>query len=640
MFSYKIMNRNLFFKHSNKAAPPFYILISIILAVSLFYYCNKKDFCSKVFSSNVSGKAVSSIGIIIEEHPLRRDGSKCLSGLYVKEVLNHAGLFYSLLNKDKFSKVPDNLKILILPYDMTLNNKQMDTISRFVKNGGALIGVGGTSGLDKVFGCRTLGTVFDSYIKIINNHRILSGLESSLHVFRGEDIKAAKGKCFARLTDKDGKVLSDCFVENQFGNGTAILISADLFYSIVHIQQGIKIRKDGIPALDGSARFNDGILKVEDGMVLDWEKDRTSIGTGEGNYIFLHPIADELREIFLKSIFYCAEKQSVAIPMLWYWKKGMPAVAMISHDSDGNDPKLAWSMYKVVNNLKIKTTWCIMYPGGYDKELYEKLKENGYEIAQHYDAKTGDEHTTWSQENFNFQYDWLLKEAGVSNLLTNKNHYTRFEGRLDFFRWCEEKEIQSDQTFGPSKTGSIGFSHSGSHPWFPIDDENDGRFIDILEICMLTQDLVVVCPEYYGKRLVNSVLGHYGVAHFLFHPAHIEKNINGVNVADALRNVVRYAQEKGMEWMTNRDINNWERERRSVKVIDVDLSDETIYKLFTDRNVKDAALLFLIPNGMNSLNISKNGISLEKTRKNIYGFEWMEVVVDLAGKESIKINTE
>ena len=47
---------------------------------------------------------------------------------------------------------------------------------------------------------------------------------------------------------------------------------------------------------------------------------------------------------------------------------------------------------------------------------------------------------------------------------------------------------------------------------------------------LLTQDLVVVCPKEYGKQLLDSALRQHGVAHFLFHPAHIQKP----NVAEAI----------------------------------------------------------------------------------------------------------
>ena len=158
------------------------------------------------------------------------------------------------------------------------------------------------------------------------------------------------------------------------------------------------------------------------------------------------------------------------------------------------------------------------------------------------------------------QHRWLLQEAGLEHITSNKNHYTRWEGRLDFLRWCEEVGIQSDQTRGPSKKGSIGFPLGGSQPYFPLDDELDApRFLNVLEVNMLTQDLVVVCPAEYGRQLMDSAVRHYGVAHFLFHPAHIQKPM----VFEALSALVDYGRSLGLEWWTSEQIYRWEMLRRT-----------------------------------------------------------------------------
>ena len=60
-------------------------------------------------------------------------------------------------------------------------------------------------------------------------------------------------------------------VENQYGAGHTVLLAPDLLFSIVHIQQGLPVLQDARPAAsDESALTNDGVLKAEDGLVLDW----------------------------------------------------------------------------------------------------------------------------------------------------------------------------------------------------------------------------------------------------------------------------------------------------------------------------------------------------------------------------------
>jgi hypothetical protein len=333
--------------------------------------------------------------------------------------------------------------------------------------------------------------------------------------------------------------------------------------------------------------------------------------------IFYHPIADELRELVIKSVLYAAQKRRLPLPMLWYHPHNLPALGHISHDSDGNNQDLAWSLLKVVRALGIKTTWCIIEPG-YSKEFYEAIKADGCEIALHYDALDGRPRTSWGEHQLRGQHDWLTRAANVQ-VVSNKNHYTRWEGRLDFFRWCAAVGLQCDQSRGPSKLGTIGYPLGGSHPWFPID--NNGRLIDCLELNLQTQDLVITCPDYLGRYWVEQAVRHYGVAHLLFHPAHIETS----GVADALRMVVNYGREHGIEWWTCAQINAWERARRNVNLKFWQRHRNGITYCFTaEHPLQDATLLFL----------NSRAVDEQVER---YGFMFQKVELELEGEREVRL---
>jgi hypothetical protein len=369
-------------------------------------------------------------------------------------------------------------------------------------------------------------------------------------------------------------------------------------------------------------------LKAEDGLVLDWQRDRSPMEP-DGTPVFLEPITDELREIILRAIFFAAQQQGIALPMLWYWPRGLKAVGHISHDSDGNNPELAAALLQVMNRNRVKSTWCIMHPG-YPREFYGELKEHEFEIALHYDAHTGGELTSWSRENFVFQHRWLMDEAGLEHIFSNKNHYTRWESRLDFFRWCEESGIRSDQSRGPSKKGTIGFPLGGSQPFFPLDDQADPpRYLDVLEVNMLTQDLVIVCPAEYGRQLLDSALRHHGVAHFLFHPAHILKP----GVADALGDLLEYGRSQGLEWWTSQQIYRWEKLRRGVEA---SFGSPATITLHTGEPLEQATLLLLNPQ-VDGRSLSLDGQPVSSDPWNLYGFEFQAVRADLAGEITLRI---
>jgi hypothetical protein len=553
------------------------------------------------------------------------------SWIYIAEILRRAGVFFEQIS---LAQLPELLRrpksVVVLAGNLPLGSADRQALAAWVKEGGSLVGIGGTSRLDEVFGVTGETPLAEGWIRVAaGDHPVTAGLRSSLHVFGGYAVKRGSATSLAEIESAKQGARGSAILENRFGKGRAVLLAPDLLFSIVHIQQGLPVFQDGRPSSDDSAPINEGILKAEDGLVLDWQRDRTRLEPDNGP-VFLEPVSDELREIVLRSIFHLAREQGIALPVLWYWPRSLKAVGHISHDTDGNEPPKAVALLEVMNRCKVKSTWCTLYPGGYPRDFYGTLAAQGYEIALHYDALTGGEQTSWSKENFLLQHRWLIQEAGIRHIASNKNHYTRWEGRLDFYRWCEEVGIVSDQTRGPSKKGTIGFPLGGSQPYFPLDDEAaTPRFFKVLEVNMLTQDLVVVCPAQYGKQLLDSVLRHHGVAHFLFHPNHILKP----GVADTLGALIDYGRSQGVQWWTSQQIHQWETLRRGVEAR-FDLSGS--FTLRAQQPLGQATLLVLKSHPARR-SIAVNGQPAQGTPWTLHGFEFDAVTRDISGELKVRM---
>src|SRR5690606_38392855 len=221
-----------------------------------------------------------------------------------------------------------------------------------------------------------------------------------------------------------------------------------------------------------------------------------------------------------------------------------------------------------------------------------KATAEGHELAFHYNAY-GPDGGSWGREAFSRQLDWLREAIGKEQVVSNKNHYTRYEGWGELFRWCEEFGIRSDQTRGPSKKGNIGFLSGTCHPYFPAAwAEEENRFYDVLEISFLTQDInlgrladdSVIVPFLEGVRRVR------GVAHFLFHPIHLHRE---EPVRRALRRVVEEARKREFVFWTGEQIDEWERRRRRIRLTGV---DETGRPQVADTaGCEEAAVLIPVP---------------------------------------------
>lgn len=491
------------------------------------------------------------------------------SASYLAEILAHAGVPYRALETQQLeTALTDELKVLVTTGETTLEAPVRGALQSWIERGGFWISLGGLCELQAVHGATGVpiagitlpvlypqSTLGEGYLKPSQSHPLLDHLEIPLHFYNGIRLRveSESTRVLAYILDAHGRATqAPALLENEFGRGHCVLLAPDAIGAVVRIQQGTTVVTDGIPAPDGSAPVTDGVLKCDDGLALDWHFDRQPIEGAGGWQAFLQPIADQWRELILRAIFYGCEKAEVALPVLWLYPRNLPAMAHLSHDSDGNDLRCGEGLLEVMKRAEIHSTWCIIAPG-YPRDFIEKVKDAGHELATHYDAL---DHP-WSEAEFAAQCSDLRDLFGQTPV-SNKSHYTRWEGGAEFFDWCARQNLELDQTKGPSKPGEIGFPFGSAQLYFPLSD--DGTIHSVLEMPLHSQDLVVVSPLQSVAPLLDAVEKHHGILHWLFHPSHIFTG----GVADALLDVVHQAKARGLEWWTARQFNDWERARRAV----------------------------------------------------------------------------
>lgn len=488
---------------------------------------------------------------------------------YVHEILTHAGICYSSVVIDDLPDLLPGLQLLLTVGETALSDDLGGRLRTWVQGGGAWLSVAGVCGAADMFGVEVeapscpswgggLGTLGEGFMDAKGtSHPLLSHVSIPLHYFNGIPVRVAGGNVLAGTLNAHGRPTSRAaVVEATTGKGRCLLIAPDVTGAVVRIQQGTAVTRDGVPASDGTAPNCDGVLKSGDGAVLDWLLDRQPVPGATGFSAFLEPIADQWRETLLRALFHLAREQDLALPVLWLYPRNLPALAHMSHDTDGNEPSLANRLLGVLDTARINSTWCVV-PPGYPAELIDTIRRAGHELGMHYDAVS--EGTAWGEKDFDNQWRQLVNLFGAERPVTNRNHYLRWEGDTEFFAWCADRGIRLDESKGASKTGEAGFNFGTCHPYSPVDPK--GRMMDVLELPTPTQDLVVFAPEEIVDPLLAAVLRHHGVLHLLFHPAHIEKP----RVADALLRAVAKATQQGLEWWTARQISSWERARREVR---------------------------------------------------------------------------
>jgi peptidoglycan/xylan/chitin deacetylase (PgdA/CDA1 family) len=582
---------------------------------------------------------LSPVGVCVLP-PRPRNAPRTVSyGHYLHEILAHAGVCYQTLHPDELEGALPHLRVLVTVGDTALPNATIDALSRWVGEGGMWLAIGGTAGAPALFGVReesatysgwgaSIGTLGEGYLQVETaDHPVLEHVPVPLHFFNGVPVHASTGIAHAGVLDAHQRATSRAaVVERRVGNGRCLFIAPDVIGTIVRIQQGVAVTRDGISAPDGTAPICDDMLKSSDGAVLDWWFDRQPVEGVSGFHAFLHPIADIWREIIIRAILYLAQLRKAVLPILWLYPRNLPAIAHLSHDTDGNDPALAERMLEVLREAGIHSTWCVI-PPGYPQHLIERIRTEGHELAMHFDAV--EEDSLWDEGAFHEQWRALKKLFGGEPPLTNKNHYLRWEGDTEFFEWCQRRGVQLDQSKGPSKTGEAGFNFGTCHPYFPVDPR--GRTIDVLELPTLTQDLNVFAPDALLEPLLQAALRHHGVLHVLFHPAHVDKP----GVAGTILHSIRTAQERGMEWWTARRINEWERARRALVWREyVPEEGGVCIRLEAAQALEEATLLF-VGQQEGTVEVGGQWLSIRPTVR--WGVPTGAVTLDLDGEVTLRL---
>ncbi|MDF2668452.1 MAG: glycoside hydrolase/deacetylase [Paenibacillus sp.] len=484
-------------------------------------------------------------------------------GMYATEVLAHAGMSADVLHDA--STLNDGEYDIVIVAVCSEDELTAQRLISYMESGGVVINCGGVNKLASRLGYAR-SKVEIGYMRV--NSDVGKKLPP-LRFLQAFPWTAEKGdlttlpfmeKGILTRLSPEGEVAGCGLQAFRIGEGALYRWSVDLWDAIVRLQQGAgPVFEDGFPAPDGSCAVNDGVIKADDQASMDWKWDMRQ--TEKGKSYFAFPYADLWREMFLSTLLEIVVASELNYPFIGLYPSGVEHVALISHDSDRNENAHAEAMLDILEECGVRSTWCMLEPG-YENSIYKRLKEAGHEIAFHYNARE-EEGEHWSKAAFEKQLQWLKEAAGVEEITSNKNHYTRFEGWGELFEWCEAFGVASDQTRGPSKRGNIGFIFGTCHPYFPIAWSNDGnRLYDVLEIGFLTQDLGQADSEVI-RPFLERVASVEGIAHFLYHQYHIYTR---EEVRDSFRLLVAEARAMGFEFWTSKQINEWERVRRKWKV--------------------------------------------------------------------------
>lgn len=387
--------------------------------------------------------------------------------------------------------------------------------------------------------------------------------------------------------------------EIAIGKGRLIHVTIDVPDTIVRLQQGVgPVTQDRPSAPDGSAATEDGILKADDTTTLDWIEDRATTSTGQPYFPLAH--ADRWRQWLVGEIVALVAPRVIIRPAAW--PNGAPAVFHLSLDSDDNDPEHAETALKLLADVDLKATWCEL-EGGYGPEIEQRVNYAGHDVGLHYNARP-EEGGEWSDAAFVRQLARHNKTAPTP-AVSNKNHYTRFEGWDELFRWCDDGGIRIDSTRGPSKMGNRGFLFGTCFPFRPARYEPNSGEHRVYELCFQSADIDFE-PDRWGDSsiigaLVDEVIAVGGCLHLLNHQRWLHKM---EPVRAAFRLALATARSRGLPTMTARQIADW---IDSIRAVQISVSGNEVVAANLPA---DAVLEVLTTDGSRALSPADDGVTL------------------------------
>lgn len=530
----------------------------------------------------------------------------------VPELLDHTRVPYSLIDLD--GSLP---AVVLFPAPPRLDGTELARIEAHLVAGGAVVACGGPGDLAPLAGVDAGAEVTQARVLFRPAAAWDSGPDVALRAFGGvhllprprvgrpDDQAGGPVSVLAQWLSDDGGPVAPAITLSRHGAGHCLVIGADLAHTLVRIQQGWPIWRDGRPPPDGTSPVDDGVLKVDDGIALSYTDDRgPTPGAGPLAADFTHtwpptelapyfhrPHADLWRHVLLRVLWWLADRTGTALPWLGYWPAGVPAVLHLSHDTDGNSDDDAQVALDAFAAAGVRATWCVLPPGdgpAYSPGTFGRMIAAGHEIGLHFDAHSPGR--AFSEVEFVAQLAWVREATGAARVHTNKNHYLRWEGFAEFYRWCEEQGVQVEETRGPGTQGNVGFPFGTCHPAYPLDAA--GRRIPVLTLPLHFQDLAWTVQPRIRDAVLGQVLAHHGVLHCLFHGANLRIS---AETRDALAETVATAAEVGMPCWTGAQIGEWERTRRGVRIATREDGDGLRIDVYAEMPLAGAAILVPLP---------------------------------------------
>jgi hypothetical protein len=533
---------------------------------------------------------------------------------YYREALDHSGIRYDLIEQQSVGEL-GRIDVLIVAGEGELSEVQETALNNWVRNGGHLIVTGGTWGLKDLLGIKDAGHASNLVMEPTSEDRLWPEATSKIRFYGGVVCSVTGLEPVAEC-----ELGAVALGRRRLGKGKVIFIGPHIGETMALMQLGRSVECDGVGPPDGSARLDDGNLRAEDGLALDFERDRDVAGV---HSYFAYPHCDALREVLIRALIESCEEAGVRMLMLWHWPRNAKAAGMVSLDCETFVPDPVQKLHRMLSMYGARALWLIGLPG-YTLDIYRALRSWGHEVGLIF---VTDDHSGWHEEKLKIQHITLSRSAALPALLACRPFDGKWRGYQKFYDYAENAGARLSVSKGGRQAGTSGFLFGTSHPFFPL--RKDGSPYLIAELPYTVYMPGQVTPPEVCEAILAQTVARHGCFHF-------GMKIQGVespDVSGALIRLLAACKQAGIEFLMPEELYRFERGRRALRANARVLGEEGYLQLISDTKLEG---LTVMTTG-SKCEIASKGRQVKVQSITRYGAEFHVVEVDVESKQQIEL---
>lgn len=402
------------------------------------------------------------------------------------------------------------------------------------------------------------------------------------------------------------------------GKGKVWYLAPHVGQTIAQMVFGRSVEVDAIGPVDGSARLDDGVLRAEDGINLDYLDDRSHTAGGEPYFAYAH--ADVIRELFSRALMSAAQETGRPFFAIGQWPFGLETVAMLSIDCDTNDEERFAEVARLVANIGGRPVWMVEVPG-YSQETYRRMRGSLQEAGLLYSADKG----KWDTEGLRLQHTSLARNASFREIAAVRPKNGGWYGHLATYRMAESAGIRTVISKGGRQLGTSGLSFGSCRPSRPV---VAGKVLDVFELPYSI--FLPKFPDEAVETLLETVSALGGCLHISSDLTELEAH----ECQASLQRIVMLARQANLRFLLPSEVSRHLRQRSDARI---QLVLDEKGALATITPTSDIEGLSILVGNLPDVDPSISGRKYNAMRVSRHGVKMWSFAVNLEGKRSAAI---